>query len=407
MNPVSSLLRKFFAAHRFVKKYVQHLPLAAKAVFSISCPILLIRGSIRGRSGAVVLLYVGRHWNYDFLVDLLFEEYEIVTEQQASLFSAHTRSRRLVPDADIEIVDIGWPYTGLFSRHRAYLEFADWISMKLVLEDDWHSVVGSFRNTTRNNDLRLIRRNQYRSELTNDRGSVESFYRDMYLPSVKRRHGTASIIAPRKHVLKRAQQGKLLQIYRDDDLVMAGVIYPEDDVLYFLWQGSPHRFQECVPEGAVSALYYFGIRYAFDNKLDVVDFAGTRAFPGFGDFRFKRKWGAFVDDAFSPSSLLIRPLNNRECTIAFCEQFPLIARCDDGLEAVIVMQAETVDAVTLKQLDKYYNCGGLARIVVIAVAEKTGGEATSREFNGREFQVIQCQSEEFSRLYVERSNIVR
>ena len=397
------MFRKFVSVYHFVREYGEHLPLAGKAIFNISCTITTIRGSIRGCGKPILVLYVGRRWNYDFLVDLMLEEHEIVSQANVTLFTARSRSRSLAADADIEIVDVCWPYVGRFNREGGYLEFTDWLNMTLSLKQDWKSTIRSFRKTTRNNDLRLIRRNQYRFEVTNDPEIIDAFYDDMYVSSASRRHGTASIIAPKKHVLKRARQGKLLQVYRGDEVVIAGVIYPEADVLYFLWQGSPPQFQERAPEGSASALYYFGIRYAFDNDISAVDFAGTRAFLDFGDFRFKRKWGARVDDAFSPNSVLMRPLNNQANTVSFCEQFPVIACCDDGLEAVIVRRDDTVDSDTLRRLDKHYNCDGLARTVLILVSDPAHAGATTMELNDHEFHVIQCHPDQFASRYVERA----
>lgn len=404
MSPFSRLSKKIAGVYRFVKIYGQHLPLAAKAIFNFSCTVMMIRGSIRGCDSSVVLHYVGRRWNQEFLLNLFFESHEIVRCEKSTVFTARARSKMLASDSDIEIIDIGWPYNGRLNKNHDFLQFADWINMILPLQEEWDDVVRSFRNTTRNNDLRLIRRNQYRYEVTNDRRIVESFYNDMYLPTANRRHGASSIVAPRKHVLKRAQQGKLLQVFRDDVLVIAGVIYPEDDILYFLWQGSPGSFQERPAEGAASALYYFGIRYAFDNEISAVDFAGTRAFLDFGDFRFKRKWGAFVDDSFSPNAVLLRPLNDGKDALSFFEHFPLIARGDDGLEAVIVRSGETVDTDMLEKLIKNYDCAGLDRIRVIAISDRANTTTESREIRGCKFQVIQCRPDQFSGYYVGRSS---
>jgi len=404
MNPFTRLYQKAVGAYRFIQDYGQHLPLVAKAIFDFSCTVMTIRGSIRGSDDSVVLLYVGRRWNEEFLLNLFFDSHEILFCDDVNVFTARARSEVLARDADIEIIDIGWPYGGRFKKRQHYLEFADWLNMVLPLKGDWDDIVRSFRNTTRNNDLRLIRRNEYRFEVTNDQRIIESFYDDMYVPSASHRHGAASIVAPRKHVLKRAQQGELLQIYMENQLVIAGVIYPEDDVLYFLWQGSPSRFQERPAEAAASALYYFGIRYAFEHGMTAVDFAGTRAFLDFGDFRFKRKWGAMVDDSFSPNSVLLRPLNNHDNTILMCESIPLIARSDDGLEAVIVRSGKTANTEMLERLAKNYNCAGLDRILVIAVSDEAPGTLASREIRGRDFKVIQCEQDQFSGYYVGRSS---
>lgn len=362
----------------------------------------VIRGEIRGSGNSITLLYIGRHWNDEYLIDLFFEDHEVVSEERASLVTVRSCSQKQEAGADIEIVDVGWPYQGRFKRNRGYLEFADWLSMILPLREDWDSVVQSFRKTTRKNDLRLLRRNQYSFDFTNDRRAIEQFYSDMYLPSIQGRHGAAAIVAPLRQILKRAQQGKLLQIFRGGQLVIAAVIYPEDDVLYVLWQGLAQRFEERPPEGSVSALYYFSIRYAFDTNLEAVDFGGTRAFLDSGGFRFKRKWGAQIDDSFSPNSVMIRALNNNGNTISFCEQFPLIARVLDGLEAVIVMQADSVDTATLRRLAKSYDCEGLERITVICVSGQSQNSVRIEELDGREYQIIECNAEQFPSRYVRR-----
>lgn len=392
-------------AYRFVKVYGQHLPMAAKAIFTFSCTVQVIEGRVRGSGQPLQLLYIGRHWNDEFLLELIFEDYEILTREKTNLFKVRASHRNVTVAADVEVLDIGWPYVNSYARHGDYVTCPDWINMDLPICDDWQDTVRSFRQSTRNNDLRLIRRNDYQYVVTNDEHAIDTFYEEMYRPTVQARHGKASIVAPKKHVLKRAQQGKLLQVSKDGELVIAGVIYPEDDVLFFLWQGIASKYQKRLPEAAVSALYFFGIRYASDNGIEMVDFAGTRAFLDFGDFRFKRKWGARVDDSFSPSSILFRPLSNGDSTIAFFEHFPMIVRCDEGLEAVIVKQADAMDADTVTRLDKHYSCNGLVRKVVIKISEDSPaiGKNRAKESNG--IEVIECSREQFSRCYVTREPV--
>ena len=168
MNLLTRLYQKVVSAYHFITDYGQHLPLAAKAVFNISCTVMTLRGSIRGSDDSVVLLYVGRRWNEEFLLNLFFESHEILSCDDVNVFTARAHSEDLARDADVEIIDIGWPYGSRLKKHQHYLEFADWLNMVLPLEGDWDDIVRSFRNTTRNNDLRLIRRNEYRFEATND-----------------------------------------------------------------------------------------------------------------------------------------------------------------------------------------------------------------------------------------------
>src|SRR5690606_23145912 len=152
----------------------------------------------------------------------------------------------------------------------------DWINMAIEFPETWEEVVSNFRRTARKHDLRLIRRNGYRCEPASGRAAIEKFYHEMYLPFVNHRHASESLVAAKRLVIKRTLKGHLLHILRDDEIVAAGVIYPEDQTMFSLWMGMPERYLEQPPEAAISALYYFGLQFAFDNGYKVFDFTGTR-----------------------------------------------------------------------------------------------------------------------------------
>jgi hypothetical protein len=306
---------------------------------------------------------------------------------------------RMAKNSDVIIVDLGWPYNGRFNRDGEYLEIPDWLNMVVVLADDWASVVKSFRHTTRNNDLRLIRRNNYRCETTNDRRAIERFYDDMYVPFVSSRYEDGSVFTTRGRVIRKAMKGKLLHVLRGEQLVAAGVVLPGNDTLYFLWMGLPPDCLERPPEGAISALYYYGIKYAFDNGYKAVDFTGTRPFLNDGAFRFKRKWGARVEDTYSPNSILLKPKNNNENAAEFCKRIPLLARNGDDLEARFLYRDEIVDADTLRKLSKQYSCDGVDRVTVIEIADKNETRLVPMSTDGCQYRIINCRMDCFADYY--------
>jgi hypothetical protein len=276
--------------------------------------------------------------------------------------------------------------------------------MTASLEDDWDAVIKSFRQTARNNDLRLIRRNDYRFVTTTEKHEIERFYDDIYVPFTRTRHESHSIVAPRKHVIRRAMQGKLLQVLKGDELVAAGVVYPEDEVLYFLWMGLPTGFRDGKPEAAISALYYFGIRYAWDHGCFAVDFTGTRAFLTDGGYRFKRKWGAAVEDTFSPSSTLIKPLKGSPAAAIFCEHLPLIVRSDLGLEAILLSHERIEDRKHILSLGKEFGCQGLDRFSVIDLSAGNDASDSIQSFydGGLEYRHVRTSFERFTAHYSRR-----
>jgi hypothetical protein len=301
--------------------------------------------------------------------------------------------------SDVVLVDLGWPYNGLFNRAGEYLEIPDWINMAVELADEWQSVVRNFRQSTRNNDLRLIRRNEYYFDVTKDERLIERFYDDMYVPFVTSKHSHDPVIAPRRHVIRRARKGQLLRVWRGDDVLAAGVIFPEDGILYFLWMGIAPACLENPPEGAISALYYFGIQYAFDNDYEIVDFTGTRSFLKDGALRFKRKWGAFVDDTFSPNSILLKPRNGSDRAVLFCQQFPMLARTAGGLEAVFLWRDAEIDADGIALLKKQYACDGVSRITVIEIANGNAISVPPSSIDGCQYRVIRCRIDNFADHY--------
>lgn len=387
-------------AIQFVKAYGQHLPMAAKAIFTFRVDIVCLSGRVRGGEDEVLMLYVGRRMNFPFLSKNFLEDAQAIETHSANLLNFRRKMQALQVTADVIVLDVGWPYHGFINRRGDYLELPDWLNMAVMVGDDWEAVVRSFRHTTRNNDLRLIRRNQYHCELSNDPDVVSRFYDDFYMPFVKFRHNEDMIVAPRRHVERRARQGCVLQVVGEDGVVAAGVVYPEDGVLYFLWMGMPAKYVESPPEAAISALYYFGIRYAFDHALEAVDFTGTRAFPNDGAFRFKRKWGAILEDSFSPSSILFKPANSLKAA-RFCERFPLVARRNDGLELVLSVTKQAFSDADYRRAMSTISCEGIDQVTVIHLSDQYDGDPFAFADQGTDVRVISCDLESFASCYAD------
>ena len=391
---------KIIGAFSFVKTYSQHLPLAFGAIFSMPCAVMLLRGTGKNPDGPVVVLYVGRCVNLRYIARILLGDYEVIERVDSNLFGFRRHQRRLESSADMTVFDIGWPYhRRLRDRHR-FLEVPDWVNMAVELEDEWDDVVRGFRHTARNNDLRLIRRNGYHAEASRDQAEIEHFYDHMYLPFVRGRYADDAVADPRRHVIRRARQGWLLKVLSGEELIVAGVVFPEDDVLYFLWMGFSGQCISEPPEGAVSALYYFGIRHAFDEGLSAVDFTGTRAFLNDGAFRFKRKWGPFVEDTFSPSSILLRPANGSERAAKLCESMPVLARDGGELDLRCVVRDRRVDVDTFQRLEKDFACPGIGSITIVDLGSDGYAPAVAANGATARYRYIRGRLDAFGDDYV-------
>ena len=339
-----------------------HLP---RILFNLRVEISVFRGKIRGSDEWARMLYVGRGRNRAYLKGKLLTDAEEVFAKTTSLLSYRSEMKRMEREVDFVFVDIGMPYHWYLCRSGEYLVMPDWIDMFIPIEGDWDRVESSFNKTTR----KQIRRNPYGYEVSNDPEVITQFYDEYYLPYLTLRHEDATV-EPRQAIERRARQGGILRVIGDDGPVVAGVVYPEDGVLYYLWLGMPERYLENQPEGALFASYYFCLRYAFENTFREVNWMGTRSFPTDGVFQFKRKWGVHVEDMFSPDAILFKPASNNHKAIAFAETCPLMARRDGKLEQVFCSTAETIGDTDIRRMISGYACEGIDQITIAHVRDK-------------------------------------
>ena len=381
-------------AKEFLISSAEYLALVPRLVFNFRVEIATIRGKIRGSGEYAVMLYVGRGINRAYLTAKLLIDAETISSEKTTLFSYRSRMRRFEKEADFIFVDIGIPYQWRHNRGQDHLVLPDWISMVIPITGDWEDVESGFNNTTR----RQIRRNTYSYEISRDPEVIREFYDEYYLPYVTHRHQDASIDS-RRSVERRARQGGILRVIGDDGPVVAGVVYPENGVLYYLWLGMPKRYLENQPPGALFASYYFCLRLAFENSCRAANWMGTRAFPTDGVFQFKRKWGPLVEDSFSPDSILFKPMPNNRNAIAFAETFPVIARRHGTLEQIFCTTAENVTDAEIKRMMSGYVCDGIGQITIAHVTEESEEPEVWYADAYPNVRVISVNAAQFSDLY--------
>ena len=403
MKVMSRIKGKIQRLVLFVQLYGQHFWPGVRMVFAMRCSVLLLRGPMTRGGGSLTLLYAGRNYNYHYLLKAIFESYTVVEERRMALPAIRRHVDQMTPKSDVVLLDVGWPYQGLLNRRGIYLEIPDWANMSFPLSDSWEETVQLFHRTIRRNDLRYIRQNEYRCELTTDRADIERFYDEMYLPFIQSRHGDGAVKEPRRQVIRRARKGGLQQIFQGDRVVLAGVVYPEGEVLYFLWIGMPSDCIENPPKAGISALFYFTIRYAFDHGFEVLDFLGTRTFLTDGSFCFKRRWGCVIDDSFSPNSLFIKPQRGNMNAARFCRNFPMLARRNEGFEGIFLSMDETVDEERLLKLYAQYGCGGIDRITVVDISGRVDSGCRDLVVDDHAFRLIGAGPEDFPRHYAKHA----
>lgn len=362
------------AARRFAEiamPVLSEVSVVGIAVFEFPVEVILLRGPLRGGTDEedATLLYVGRGLNLPHFKKKYFKEVEIVQSRKANLFTFRKHMAAIEGEADVTFVDIGWPYNGLINKNGDFLVLPDWVCMVTPLADTWEETVQGFRKTMRKNIGRLIRKNEYQCQATTDPDEIKAFYDEYYQAFINSRYSGEVFMTPRLQVERRARQGVILKVMGPDGPVAGGVYFPQGDQFCLLISGMPEALVDNPPEAAISALYYFSIRFAFDNGFKAVNFMGTRAFPDDGLFQFKRKWGAELKDAFSIDAILFRPANNSPKAARFCELFPFIVRRGEELGLVLCTTSKGMTAQDRDRLVAGSHTGGLDFAQVVQVTD--------------------------------------
>ena len=368
-----------------------HVP---RVFFNTRVDLSIICGKVAGSDESVRMLYVGRGWNRAYIRGKFLRDAEVVSSVQATLFSYRPIAERLQAEVDFTFVDIGMPYQDSLNKSGDYLVLPDWINMIIPLEGGWDSIESRFNKTTR----KMIRRTPYRSDLTRDPKVIAQFYDEYYLPYLKLRHEDG-VVESRRAVERRARQGGILRVIGEDGPIVAGVVYPEDGVLYYLWLGMAERYLDNQPEGALAASYYFCLHYAHAHGFKAANWMGTRSFPTDGVYQFKRKWGPVIEDSFSPDSLLFKPSGNNRKAVAFAETFPVLARRNGKLEQIHCTTAGTVGEVEINRMISAYACEGIDQITIVQVVGNLAQDKVTQSPYHPNVRVVTTDVAGFSRYY--------
>ncbi|MFK7878062.1 MAG: hypothetical protein AB8B71_20215 [Paracoccaceae bacterium] len=379
----------------------QEIAETAVAIFEIRVDVITLQGQLRGGAEGenATLLYVGRNLNLPHFKKKYFVKAETVSSQKANLFTHRKYMKAAETAADVVFVDVGWPYNNRINKNGDYLELPDWVCLTTPLADSWDGTVQNFRKTMRKNIKRLIRKNEYRCETTNDPSVIKSFYDEFYKAFINSRHSGEVFMTPRISIEQRAREGTILRVIGKEGTVAAGVYFPQGDELCLLVTGMPEALVESPPEAAISALYFFSLQYAFENSYKAVNFMGTRAFPNDGLFQFKRKWGAEVRDTFSIDSILFKPMSKSAKAARFCELFPFIARKGKTLELVLCSTAPELNKESCNRLVATYHCNGLNPVRVVHATDQTAGAKHDYSEDDLKVEVFETPLASFAQTY--------
>ena len=349
---------------------------------------LMISGTERSSGELLRTSYFGTGNHLPYIQDWIYGERSIVGDpRQGSVWGARRWATEDESKADLLVADLPSPYDRLLPRRR-FLQCPAWLNQRLPLGPTWEDVRAGFRKSAKTTILRRIRKYQLGDRFTREPNAVADFYHEMYVPYLRARFREAAFIEPFDRIQWFVDNGALLQIVRDGEVIAAAVLYGWGKTLDFLWVGLRNDLRDTTSAGAFGALYYYGIRYAFEKGFDEVDLSGTRALLNDGVYRFKRQWGAQVHDGWCLDSLLLQPRNLDVPVAAFLERSPMIVRQPRGLAGALIFARSAPTVEDLQHIKGLYSSEGIRgmKLVSLSAVEQEVREAA--ESSSEEIQLL-------------------
>jgi hypothetical protein len=323
---------------------------------------LLVSGPERHSGATLRSLYFGSGNNLPYVLGLLYDEYRIDEEHRhLHAWQARNWVEGYRNKVDLVTADLPWPYHRLLAD-RGLLETPAWVDQKLSLPQSWEGVLAQLRSSARGEDLRKIRKHGLQYRIVRDEEAIRRFYGEMYVPHLTNRFGSAAYIEPEWKVRYCAENGALMEILRDGEIVAGQVLFGDRQSLQLLWAGTSGGEFGQQSQGVFPALYYFGVLHAFERGYHAADYCGSRPLLSDGIFQLKRRWGGHVYDGWSRDTLFFLPSHLGQANLSFLTRHPLIARSSQGLVGKVLVGAEPIQPGDVARAEQVYSTAGLRAI---------------------------------------------
>jgi hypothetical protein len=163
-----------------------------------------------------------------------------------------------------------------------------WIRQEISLNTPFEEL---FTDRERKREQKKALAFQY--ETSKDPADLQVFYDTMYLPFLRTRHQHPTILEfdyLLNNYLK--NNGEILLIKKDGQVIAGGLCNLAGETYFLGTLGL--KDESSVSEGAIAALYYYGIQLAYERGAKFVDLGLSRPFLSDGVVIYKRKWGGSI-----------------------------------------------------------------------------------------------------------------
>jgi hypothetical protein len=328
-------------------------------------PVYQLEG--QGQGSPLTVTYIGLEFAKPFLKSILFSEESV--ERQVGKIPFWRRSELANhSSSDIIIVHAAEHLIRELPRQNAVV-LPHYVHHILDVRGDWQDVRLRFHKTVRGHELRLVRKYGYEYDVSHDRQDLETFYYQMYVPTMNERHDELSTPLSIGEVYQYFRHGCLFRVMRDGDWVSGVVCHFQQDVLIADIMGVKNADVRLIHEGAASTIYYAAVHWANRHGYEAVNFLGTGPYLGEGGFQYKRKWGTAISvPPHLHRQIWIKVRRITPAVSRFLKENPLVVDENEKLHGLITVDdPHNISAKTKKEWEKHYVTPGLSSLLIRSV----------------------------------------
>ena len=238
---------------------------------------------------------------------------------------------------------------------------------------------------------RSIKMHSLRFEVREDIESFDLFYHTMYKPTVLKRHGKSSQLAPYKGFSDKLinKKGTLFFLIKENEPVAAVFIEIKNGKYRLSLSGVKDGSGEILKMGAVGALRYFIMFYYYEKYIDTLMIGVSMPVIFDGVTEFKMHLGArpYLKDLESRSKFYFIPNNSEPLTSKMLKLNPLLYISGSELNAALFVNDE--DYETKKEFFKFFNRSRIDNVEMTKVFYFDKSEKIAQWINEEEIDNIE------------------
>ena len=331
-------------------------------------PVSVLRGCTRPHGRPGTLLVVGKKPWVDHLPGVFFAEQAQGRELGSfPIWALPSKLAQLQSSVDLTVIRVNKMSARLFFD-KGFLHVPEAIEALLKVPED-PTVLFRAGKSVRS-DLCKIRQNRLEPHFSREESDFEEFYRQMYLPYIYARHGKFAYGANRYRLRHKFHRGGILWVEQGGKRIAGMVLERRQQWLKLVALGTTYGDLAPVKQGALAAVYYFGIEYARQHGFTLLSLGTNGALLQDGILRYKRKWGAaFTESSDNHFDLLLRWDRFDGVVADFLSQTSPVFRESGGISAIHVMHTERpASPAKAKKAHKSLWVGGLHRLYLVSTA---------------------------------------